>query len=180
MWRLRHGGPCRAPLGLPPQDGGGRTRRRINRPVRAASSAWRRRLAGRAAEKFAWPPRLRVCSLCCVSLSCGSLSRLCWLFFRCRCCCFFPRCSSSRRAATQCKHKASAQTTNAGVGRMGWWRLCPVVCRCVCVCLTVCVLCVRRPERSQPVRLQLEECLSAQQVPTAELIQGYVKKVPPL
>lgn len=32
------------------------------------------------------------------------------------------------------------------------------------------------PERSQPVRLQLEECLSAQQVPTAELIQGYVKK----
>ncbi|GLD53154.1 raftlin-like isoform X2 [Lates japonicus] len=36
-------------------------------------------------------------------------------------------------------------------------------------------------ERSQPVcppfKLQLEECLSAEQVPTPELIQGYVKKV---
>ncbi|XP_078108341.1 raftlin [Sander vitreus] len=35
-------------------------------------------------------------------------------------------------------------------------------------------------ERSQPIcppyKLQLEECLSAEQVPTAELIQGYVKK----
>ncbi|KAA8591855.1 hypothetical protein FQN60_017229 [Etheostoma spectabile] len=35
-------------------------------------------------------------------------------------------------------------------------------------------------ERSQPVcppyKLQLEECLSAEQVPTTELIQGYVKK----
>ncbi|KAF3839580.1 hypothetical protein F7725_018297 [Dissostichus mawsoni] len=35
-------------------------------------------------------------------------------------------------------------------------------------------------ERSQPVcppyKLQLEECLSAEQVPTPELIQGYVKK----
>lgn len=38
-----------------------------------------------------------------------------------------------------------------------------------------------RVERSQPIcppyKLQLEECLSAEQVPTAELIQGYVKKV---
>lgn len=38
-----------------------------------------------------------------------------------------------------------------------------------------------RAERSQPVcppyKLQLEECLSAEQVPTPELIQGYVKKV---
>ncbi|KAI9532210.1 hypothetical protein NQZ68_034417 [Dissostichus eleginoides] len=37
-----------------------------------------------------------------------------------------------------------------------------------------------RVERSQPVcppyKLQLEECLSAEQVPTPELIQGYVKK----
>ncbi|XP_071325689.1 raftlin isoform X2 [Trachinotus anak] len=36
-------------------------------------------------------------------------------------------------------------------------------------------------ERSQPVcppyKLQLEECLSAEQVPTPELIQGYVKKI---
>ncbi|XP_029928329.1 raftlin isoform X2 [Myripristis murdjan] len=36
-------------------------------------------------------------------------------------------------------------------------------------------------ERSQPVcpayRLQLEDCLSAEQVPTPELIQGYVKKI---
>jgi len=36
-------------------------------------------------------------------------------------------------------------------------------------------------ERSQSVcpsyKLQLEECLSAEQVPTPELIQGYVKKV---
>lgn len=38
-----------------------------------------------------------------------------------------------------------------------------------------------RAERSQSVcpthKLQLEECLSAEQVPTPELIQGYVKKV---
>lgn len=38
-----------------------------------------------------------------------------------------------------------------------------------------------RAERSQPVggpcKLQLEECLSAELVPTPELIQGYVKKV---
>lgn len=38
-----------------------------------------------------------------------------------------------------------------------------------------------RVERRQPVcpsyKLQLEECLSAEQVPTTELIQGYVKKV---
>lgn len=76
-----HAAPCRAPLGLPPQDGGGKTRRCINRPIDASPSAWRRRLAGRAAEKFASPPRLRVCSLCSVSLSCGSLSHLCWDFF---------------------------------------------------------------------------------------------------
>lgn len=38
-----------------------------------------------------------------------------------------------------------------------------------------------RTESSQsacpPYKLQLEECLSAEQVPTPELIQGYVKKV---
>lgn len=38
-----------------------------------------------------------------------------------------------------------------------------------------------RAERSQsvcpPYKLQLEECLTAEQVPTPELIQGYVKKV---
>lgn len=46
-------------------------------------------------------------------------------------------------------------------------------------CHPNCVAC--RVERSQPVsppcKLQLEECLSAEQVPTPELIQGYVKKV---
>ncbi|MEQ2212108.1 hypothetical protein XENOCAPTIV_025307, partial [Xenoophorus captivus] len=39
-------------------------------------------------------------------------------------------------------------------------------------------------ERSQPVcpanKLLLEECLTAEQMPTPELIQGYVKKVGPL
>lgn len=45
--------------------------------------------------------------------------------------------------------------------------------------LSFCGAC--RAERSQsvcaPGKLQLEECLSAELVPTPELIQGYVKKV---
>lgn len=133
------------------------------------ASPWRR-LAGRGAESFASPPRLRVCSLCCVSPSCGSLSHLCWDGFV-----LFPGVSppaGQQHTNTESQHKPP---------------VCVRVCLQVCVSLQVCVLlmvcvcvCVRRPERSQPVRLQLEECLSAQQVPTAELVQGYVKKVPPL
>lgn len=62
---------------------------------------------------------------------------------------------------------------------------------CVCVCVrawaqtqTHCSLSCSascRAERSQsvcaPCKLQLEDCLSAELVPTPELIQGYVKKV---
>lgn len=50
-----------------------------------------------------------------------------------------------------------------------------------CSSLSRCVGCYRRLEKSQsscaPYRLQLEQCLSTDQVPTPELIQGYVKKV---
>ena len=85
--------------------------------------------------------------------------------------------------------------------------ICVCVCVCVCVCTRVCAcrrgaaresvcrvprrtvtppalcVCACRVERSQqtcpPHRLHLEECLPADQVPTPELIQGYVKKVRP-
>uniref|UniRef100_A0A674DHI9 Raftlin-like n=1 Tax=Salmo trutta TaxID=8032 RepID=A0A674DHI9_SALTR len=49
-----------------------------------------------------------------------------------------------------------------------------------CSSLSCCVGCYRRLEKSQsscaPYRLQLEQCLPTDQVPTPELIQGYVKK----